>query len=138
MLSFRKRTSAESTPPSSTTIDNSGTRFSDSGLNEPRAEDQALANLQNEMQDLKNSRNEERFLFLTVIVVGANAVIFSHVENWAGALVIGVIEVFGLAVVARKWSIEEVPQMLSKFLDRTADRVNPPSSGTSNDPSGRS
>lgn len=89
-------------------------------------EDDALAALQNEIQDLQNDRNEERFLLVVVIVVLIDALIFAHMDNWAGALVIGVIEIFAIAVMARKWRIEEVPQILSKFLDRTAERMNPP------------
>ena len=97
---------------------------------EPGPEDQALAALQNEIQDLKNDRNEERFLLVVAIIVLLDAFVFSNMANWAGALVIGVIEIFAIAVLARRWSIEEVPQMLSKFLDRTADRINPPAANT--------
>lgn len=93
-------------------------------VTETGKEDDALAALQNEIQDLQNSRNEERFLLVAIIVVLVDALIFSSMENWAGALVIGVIEIFAIAVLARKWRIEEVPQILSKFLDRTAERVN--------------
>lgn len=89
-------------------------------------EDEALAALQNEMQDFKNDRNEERFLLVVCIIVLLDAFIFTQMANWAGALVIGVIEIFAIAVLARRWRIEEVPQMLSKFLDRTAERINPP------------
>lgn len=90
------------------------------------AEDSALAEMQNEIQDLRNDRNEERFLLVLIIIVLIDAFIFTQMANWAGAIIIGLIEIFGIAVLARRWSIEEVPQMLSKFLDRTADRINPP------------
>lgn len=89
-------------------------------------EDEALAALQNEIQDIKNDRNEERFLLVVCIIVLLDAFIFTQMANWAGALVIGIIEIFAIAVLARRWSIEEVPQMLSKFLDRTAERLSPP------------
>lgn len=82
--------------------------------------------MQNEIQDLKNDRNEERFLLVIVIVVLLDAFIFSFMANWAGALIIGIIEIFGIAVIARRWSIEEVPQMLSKFLDRASEKISPP------------
>jgi len=95
----------------------------------PGKEDEALAALQNEIQDIKNDRNEERFLLVTIIIVLVDALIFAHMENWAGAIVIGVIEIFAIAVLARRWRIEEIPQILSKFLDRTADKINPRDSG---------
>ena len=110
-------------PPSLTKDDGNSPRFSDGDAG---PEDQALAELQNEIQDLRNDRNEERFLLVLAIIVLLDAFIFTQMANWAGAIIIGLIEIFGIAVLARRWSIEEVPQMLSKFLDRTADRLNPP------------
>jgi hypothetical protein len=59
---------------------------------------------------------------------------FTQMANWAGALIIGIIQIFGIAVLARRWSIEEVPQMLSKFLDRTAERVSRPAANTPSNP----
>lgn len=97
-----------------------GSAFKDASAGK---EDDALAALQNEIQDLKNDRNEERFLLVVIIIVLCDALIFAHMENWAGALVIGVIEIFAVAVLARRWRIEEIPQILSKFLDRTADKI---------------
>lgn len=105
-----------------------GASFRDNSQAGP--EDQALAELQNEIQDLKNDRNEERFLLVLVIIVLLDAFIFTQMTNWAGAIIIGIIEVFGIAVLARRWSIEEVPQMLSKFLDRTVEQIMPPAANT--------
>lgn len=99
-------------------------------ISEAGKEDEALASLQNEIQRVQNDRDEERFLLVIVIIVLIDALIFAHMENWAGALIIGIIEIFGIAVLARRWRIEEVPQILSKFLDRTAERINPPSSNS--------
>lgn len=117
-----KERSNENTQPSSTSESKTSFRDGEAG-----PEDQALAELQNEIQDLKNDRNEERFLLLVIIIILLDAFIFSFMANWAGALVIGIIEIFGIAVIARRWRIEEVPQMLSKFLDRASERVSPPS-----------
>lgn len=51
---------------------------------------------------------------------------FSNIENWAGALVIGIIELVGLAVLARKWGVEEVAQFLAMFFQRVAEHSKPP------------
>lgn len=95
-------------------------------ISEVGKEDEALADLQNEIQKLQNDRDEERFLLVVIIIVLVDAFIFSNMANWAGAVVIGIIEIFGIAVLARRWRIEEIPQILSKFLDRTAERISPP------------
>lgn len=44
-------------------------------------EDEALAALQNEMQDFKNDRNEERFLLVVCIIVLLDAFIFTQMAN---------------------------------------------------------
>ena len=107
--------------------DEGETSFASSVMTE---DSDAVAELTAQLQELQNTRNEERFLLVVIIITMADAFIFSVVENWAGAIVIGIIQIFGVAVVARKWQIEEVPQMLSKFLDRTAERVRPPAANT--------
>ena len=52
---------------------------------------------------------------------------FTVVQTWSGALVIGVIELVGLTVLARRLGIEEVQELMTKLLDRTAERIAPSS-----------
>lgn len=83
------------------------------------------SNLADELEREKDARNEERFLFIVAFVVLFDAIIFSHVENWAGAIVIGIVELVGLAVLARKWRVQEVAQFLAMFFQRMADHTKP-------------
>jgi hypothetical protein len=90
----------------------------------------ALDDLSNQLERERDARKEERFLLIMVVVVVSDAYIFSNMENWTGPLVIGIIELIGLAVLARKWGVQEVAQFLAMFFQRMADHSRPPSANT--------
>jgi hypothetical protein len=89
-------------------------------------ESSALGELANELERERDARKEERFLLVMIVVVIADAYMFSQMENWTGPLVIGVIELVAIAVIARKWGIQEVAQFLSMFFQRIAEHSRPP------------
>lgn len=117
----QSKKSEPNTPPSSTTTQ-AKPSFK---VDEDRAEDAALATLSGAAEKLRDERNEERFLFWTAIIVLLNVIFFAAIETWSGALVIGVIELIGLTVLARRLGIEEVQELTTKILDRTAERIAP-------------
>lgn len=82
----------------------------------PNPKDEALAALGDKSAQQEDQRKEERFLFVLVIIVMFDAIVFTHMESWSGAIVIGVIELFGLMVFARHCGIEEVQSLLDKVL----------------------
>lgn len=94
----------------------------------------ALDDLSNQLERERDARKEERFLLVVALIVVADAFMFSSMDNWAGALVIGVIELVGLAVMARKWGVQEVSQFLAMFFQRIADHSRPPAAN--NPPTG--
>jgi hypothetical protein len=53
------------------------------------ASSKALTELEKQLQSEKDKRKEDFFLCVLLIVVLINGYIFSHVDNWAGAIVIG-------------------------------------------------
>lgn len=98
----------------------------------------AIDDLSNQLERERDARKEERFLLVVALIVVSDAFMFSSMENWAGALVIGVIELVGLAVMARKWGVQEVSQFLAMFFQRMADHSRPsaankPSTGGSDE-----
>lgn len=92
---------------------------------EGNGESTALDQLANDLEREKDARKEERFLLVTALIVLADAYIFSNMENWTGPLVIGVIELVALAVLARKWGVQEVARFLAMFFQRLADHSKP-------------
>lgn len=103
-------------------------------LDEPGEGGTALDDLSNQLERERDARKEERFLFVVALIVIADAFIFSMMENWAGALVIGIIELVGLAVMARKWGVEEVSRFLAMFFQKLADHSKPPSANNPSKP----
>jgi hypothetical protein len=95
-------------------------------LDEPSEGGAALDEVSTQLEHERDARMEERFLFVVALIVVSDAFMFSAMDNWAGALVIGVIELVGLAVMARKWGVEEVSQFLAMFFQNMADRSRPP------------
>jgi hypothetical protein len=85
----------------------------------------ALDDLANKLERERDARKEERFLLVVALIVITDALMFSNMANWAGALVIGVIELVGLAVLARKWGVQEVAQFLAMFFQRLAEHSKP-------------
>ena len=101
-----------------------------SRLNETAAESvepmaSAAGELENKLEAEIDRRLEERFVWVVLTMILADTLMFAHVDNWAGPVVIGVLELILLVVLARKWGIEEVSQVLAKFLDRAADHTDP-------------
>ncbi|MDB5683459.1 MAG: hypothetical protein JWM75_1157 [Sphingomonas bacterium] len=85
------------------------------------AEADAIASLSNALEALRDARNEERFIWIVVTIVLFDAMIFAKIESWSGPIVIGLVQLILLVVAARRLGIQEVSQILAKFLDRAAD-----------------
>ncbi|PLC55715.1 hypothetical protein CR155_01270 [Pollutimonas nitritireducens] len=77
---------------------------------------QALEQLGEDLQYEKDRRREERFLFVAIITVLVDGYLFTTISNWSGPIVIGVIQLFGLAVYARHCGVQEVDQFIDRFL----------------------
>ena len=81
----------------------------------------AKSELEDEDEAVENRLGQERFIWIVVVVVLFDAYIFTQMQNWAGALVIGVIELVAIIVLAKKCRVEEIAGMLTRFLDRVGD-----------------
>ena len=84
---------------------------------DPDSKDEIIDQLEEELQRVKDRRDEDRFLFLLFVLIGFNVGIFMLVQNWAGALVIGVLEIVGLIILARRFGIQEVWTITQKVLN---------------------
>lgn len=80
----------------------------------------AAVNLEQNFEHERDRRKEERFLFVVIITVLADALIFPGMGSWSGPIVIGVIQLFGLMVFARHCGVQEVDWLLERLL-----RMNP-------------
>lgn len=79
------------------------------------ANSQVVARLEKQLEDIKRSRNEDRFLFLLVALILIDVYIFSHIDNWGGSIAILVLEFIMLLVVGKRFDVLVVEQWLDKF-----------------------
>lgn len=77
---------------------------------------QAIESLENDLVAERESRREERFMWIVVLVVLANVIFLRDFNNWTGPIVIGVLQLIGLLVAARWFGVEEVQMFFDKVL----------------------
>lgn len=82
---------------------------------EPTSRDELIAVLESKASALEDKLNEERFLWVVICVVLADAFIFTHITNWAGALVIGLLELVGIVVFADRCGVNTVRPLIDRL-----------------------
>lgn len=82
----------------------------------PAQQSHVIASLSRLHEYERDRRKEERFLFVSIITVLADGYLFAQMNGWAGQVVIGIIQLFGLAVYARHCGVEEVGEITDKML----------------------
>jgi hypothetical protein len=118
-----KPSTSEEAPPSKT--DMRAAVAGPSGDSRDPKDDQ-IAELQDKIQHLSDSRHEERFLWVLVLVVIIDMYVFTHMANWAGALVVGVLQLFGIVVLADRCGVDTVRPLIDQitgFTDRVRKRT---------------
>lgn len=76
----------------------------------------AAQDLEARLQEEKDARKEERFLFVVAGLVLINVHMLANTSVWTTPVLIGLLQLFGLIVYARRSGIEEVQQWLDKIL----------------------
>ncbi|MGK8836189.1 hypothetical protein ACRS9B_11950 [Achromobacter xylosoxidans] len=80
------------------------------------SQDKALANLERLLEKERDKRQEERFLFVTMIVALADAYFFKEMNNWGAPIVIGLVQLVALIVFARMCGVQEVDRLLDRIM----------------------
>lgn len=92
----------------------------------PTKLDEAIAQLESEKQQLENKHYEERFVWIVVCIVLFDALIFIQMANWAGALVIGVIQLIAMVIIADRCNVDAVKPIIDKMAGGFAKHVHKP------------
>jgi hypothetical protein len=89
-----------------------------SGSIEPEVSqaNQAFAEIEAKYQKLDDARKEDKFISSCIILILFNSFVFSHMENFAGAIIIGIIELIMLLIIACRNGVEEVTMLLSRVF----------------------
>jgi hypothetical protein len=82
---------------------------------ESKVDDQ-VAKLENDLQDAKDSRHTERFVwsFLTILLI--DMIAFPHIA-WGPALFLGFMELILLTILAKMSGIDEIYTILQNGID---------------------
>jgi len=64
----------------------------------------------------RDARKEDRFVFMIILVVIFNAWGLQNASTWTLPLLIGVLQLFALVVLARRFGVQEIQYWLNQFL----------------------
>ncbi|MDT8894218.1 hypothetical protein RSO41_06080 [Halomonas sp. I1] len=95
------------------------------GGGEPHPSDhasQAVEDLSERLQAEQDARKEERFLFVLIGLTLLNLHTFTSATTWTTPIVIGLLQLIGLAIYARRCGVEELEKLVDKFLSAMPGR----------------
>lgn len=79
----------------------------------------AAASLETQLDQEKDARREERFVWIVVCVILIDVIWLRSAHNVTMAVAVVVLELVILFIIAKRLGIEEIPE----FLSRTADKL---------------
>ena len=72
---------------------------------------------------LKDARNEERLIFIMLIIILLDVVFFTTIPTWTGPLALTLIQGFVLFILAKKMGMEDTCALIDKLLNRTIEKI---------------
>ena len=87
--------------------------FADSDA--PGKKDEIIASLEKALENSQDQRGEERFLWILVTLILGDALIFIAIENWAAAIIIGILQLILVWIVADKCGVDSVAPLIDKL-----------------------
>lgn len=80
--------------------------------------DEKIAELEGKLEATRDERNEERFIWILVLMIVFNAGVFPHMQNFGGPTGILVIELILLVVLGRRLGVDDIKMITDKILDK--------------------
>lgn len=75
-----------------------------------------IQELQKTLSKEKDARQEERFFGILLLTILFNVLIFMPMQSWGGPISILILELIVLFLLARRMGMEEVEQIIDRFL----------------------
>jgi hypothetical protein len=85
-------------------------------LPEESKKDSQIAKIEDDLQAIKDSRNNERFAYAIVVTILADMVAFPHIA-WGPALFIGFFEIILIIVLAEMCGFDRIYTVLTNAAD---------------------
>lgn len=86
-------------------------------------QDDQVAELEKALTAEKDARREERFLFIFILIILINFVLFNASENWGAPVTLMILELLFLAFLAKRMGMEEVATLLDGVIGRVAKTI---------------
>jgi len=80
----------------------------------PSESDDQIAALESKVAALQDKLHEERFMWVLIGLVLFDVVVFTHMESWSGAIVIGAIQLIVIVILADRCRVNVVMPLLDK------------------------
>lgn len=91
---------------------------SEDGLGDNSQPYEALAALQRELEEARDARKEERFVWFVTLIVVFDAFLFKEMQTWAGPIAIGFMQVLLIVAVGRKWSMDHIYTITEMIINK--------------------
>lgn len=89
---------------------------------EKSGDDDALASLSQRYQDLDKKSKEDKFLFAFVFLLVMDFLVFPGCESWGAPVALTILQIIFLLILARKYEVREVGQLLDRVIDSMGSR----------------
>lgn len=90
---------------------------------EPAAVTSAAARVERDLEEVRDDRDEERFLWILCFIILFDCVVLGRMDNFAAPLVIGVLQLLLLIGLARKFGVDDITVLVTRLLHRLSDRA---------------
>lgn len=88
--------------------------------------DEQIQELQEALAAERDARKEDQFIFIVVVVLLLDVVMFSVMPSFGGPLALLILELLILVPLAKRMGMEEIATLLDRVLDRMSGRAKLP------------
>lgn len=81
----------------------------------PGPMDETVARLERDLEGLRSKLHEERFLWILACIVLLDAYIFTSMDNIAGPIVIGVLQLVAVVILADRCGVDTVAPLIDRL-----------------------
>jgi len=82
-----------------------------------------IEELQKDLDEERDARREDRFVFVVVSVILLDVVFFSVMSNFGGPLALVILQLLILIPLAKRMGMEEIAQIMSRVIGRIASKA---------------
>ncbi len=84
----------------------------------PHPKEAALEQVQQELNEIKDSQKEERFYWISAVIVVFDIFTFQKMSTWGAPISITVLEIIVLICLARKFGVKDIWTLTEKLIGK--------------------